>query len=213
MPYHIAEHHLGDKDNNTMSFDLTMFCAGSLKFYAEYFIDDMTSSESLTRYFGNKFAFLIGGYWVDPLKLSNVDLRFEYTRIEPFVYTHWDSINIYTNYDKTIGHWLGPNSDNLFFQLCYQFGRDFKIELLLERIRRGRGDLDTQSQPESGTRKKFLEGTIERRNLAGLKITGQLRRDVYLSFSYTYSDSHNLDRVPNRYSIDHLTRLEFSFNN
>jgi hypothetical protein len=212
MPYHIAEHHLGDKDNNTMSFDLTVLCARSVKLYTELFIDDMTSSESLLKYFGNKFAFLIGSYWVDPFKMSNVDLRFEYTRIEPFVYTHWDSINIYTNYDKSIGYWLGPNSDDLILQLGYQVGRDLRLELSLERIRKGKGDLDTHSQPESGIRKKFLDGIVEHRNLMGIKIIDQIRRDIYISLSYTYSDTQNLGRVLKNNSYDQLARLECNFN-
>ena len=33
MPYHVAEHHLGDKDNNTMAFDVTAFPIKNHKLY------------------------------------------------------------------------------------------------------------------------------------------------------------------------------------
>lgn len=212
MPYHVAEHHLGDRDNNTLSFDVTTTLIPSVKLYGEYFIDDMTSTKSLTKYFGNKFAFLVGGYWVDPLKIRNIDLRFEYARVEPFVYTHWDSINIYTHYDKIIGHWLGPNSENVFFQIGYQLSRDLRFELNLERIRKGVGRADTHSRPDVGDEKHFLGGIVENRKLAGLKLTDQIRRDFFISVSYTYSDSRNLAQIQGRKSYDHLARFVFYFN-
>ena len=42
MPYHVAEHHLGDKDNNMMSLDMTAFPLKNHKFYFELFIDDVS---------------------------------------------------------------------------------------------------------------------------------------------------------------------------
>jgi len=212
MPYQVAEHHLGDKDNNMLSVDFTTTLIPFTKLYGEFFIDDMTSTQSLTRYFGNKFAFLLGSLWADPLHLTNLDLRFEYARIEPFVYSHWDSINIYTNYDKIIGHWLGPNSDTAFLQAGYQLGRDTRLELSAERIRKGEGQANTVSRPQEGKGKKFLEGIVERRHLIGIKVVEQLRRDFFASISYIYSDTRNLSQIAGSRSFDHLARFEFYFN-
>ena len=36
MPYHVAEHHLGNKDNNTMAFDMTIFPFRNHKLYFSY---------------------------------------------------------------------------------------------------------------------------------------------------------------------------------
>ncbi|MBN2354773.1 hypothetical protein JXO59_01600 [candidate division KSB1 bacterium] len=212
MPYHIAEHHLGDRDNNTMSFEISCTLLRGFKLYGEYFIDDMTSTKSLTRYFGNKFAFLCGGHWADPFKLRNVDLRWEYARIEPFVYAHHDSINIYTHYDKVIGHWLGPNSDSHLIQLDYQMGKSFRGELAFEYIRQGSGDANTKARPEEGTRKKFLTGPVEKRRLLGVRLVDQLKRDLFISISYTYSDTRNMDYDISRSSVDHLARFELHVN-
>ena len=212
MPYHVAEHHLGDRDNNALSVDATVTLIPSTKFYGEFFIDDMTTTQSLTRYFGNKFAFLVGGLWMEPFRLANLDLRFEYARVEPYVYSHWDSINIYTHYDKVIGYWTGPNAETIFLQAGYQLGRDLRIELSAERIRKGEGEADTHSRPESGTKKTFLSGVVEHRKLLGLKIVDQVRRDIFISFSYTYQDVRNLAHVSGRSSFDHLARFELYFN-
>jgi hypothetical protein len=212
MLYHVAEHHLGDKDNNTLFFNLSCTMLRGARLYAEYFIDDMTSTESLTRYFGNKFAFLTGALWSDPLGARNLDLRLEYSRVEPYVYAHHDSINIYTNYDKTIGHWLGPNSDSAYLLAGYQLGRDVRIETSLERIRKGEGTADTHARPAQGSIKHFLGGVVEVRYLTGFRVQDQVRRDLFVSVSYTYSDTRNAERVQGRSAIDHLARFEVAYN-
>ncbi len=211
MPYHIAEHHLGDKDNNNMSFDIKINLLPCTKLYAEYFIDDMTSSESLTSYFGNKFAFVTGAAFADPIGIRNLDLRLEYARVEPYVYTHWDSINIYTHYDKVIGHWLGPNSQNVFIQTGYQMGRDLRLEISVEQIKKGEGKADTQTRPASGTGKKYLDGIVEKKNLYGIRIVNQFKRDIFGSICYYYTETKNLN-LTTANSRDHLARFELLIN-
>ncbi len=212
MPYHVAEHHLGDKDNNTMSLDITLTRFAGIKAYAEFFIDDMTTAESLNRFYGNKFAFLTGVHLASPLNIQDLDLRLEYSRVEPFVYAHHDSINIYSHYDKAIGHWLGPNSDTALLLASYRFNRDFKAELSFERIRKGTGTISTTDRPESGLRKHFLGGTVDKRNLFGIKLVDQIRRDIYVAVSYTYSQGDNINQIASFGSNDHLARFEFSMN-
>lgn len=212
MLYHIAEHHLGDRDNNTLFLNLSCTLLPGARLYAEYFIDDMTSTESLTRYYGNKFAFLTGALWSDPLGARNLDLRLEYSRVEPFVYAHHDSINIYTHYDKVIGHWLGPNSDSAFLLAGYQLGRDLRLEATFERIRKGEGVADTQARPGKGTTKHFLNGLVEKKYLTGFRIQDQLRRDLFVSIAYTHVSSRNAGRIAGRTAGDHLARFEVSYN-
>ena len=212
MLYHVAEHHLGDKDNNTMSVDFVLDRFPGMKIYGEWFIDDMTSAESLTGYFGNKFAFLTGIYLAGPLHIPDLDIRLEYSRVEPFVYSHKDSINIYSHYDKSIGHWLGSNADDLYFLAGYQFNRDVRAELTVERIRKGTGALSTVDRPASGYHKEFLGGTVENKNLFGVKLIDQIRRDLFISVSYTYSRGRDLEQTPDFNSNDHLARFELYLN-
>lgn len=212
MPYHVAEHHLGDQDNNTIGFDFTIFPVKKLKCYFELFLDDYTLSESVFGYYGNKFAFLTGGYWVEPLGLKNVDLHFEYARVEPFVYTHYDSINVYQNYDQSIGHWLGPNADNWFIEANYSPNRDLTLTGSLEQVRKGEGDI-TQGWNESfGEKKQFLAGTIEKRSIYGLKVTDQILRDVFLSLKAYWIQTKNLDRVPGKNVNDKQVNFELLLN-
>ncbi len=212
MLYHVAEHHLGDKDNNALFVDATFTGLQNVTLYGEWFIDDMTSLKSWTNYFGNKFAFTVGGLWADAFWRPNLDLRFEYTRIDPYVYTHWDSVNIYTHYDKILGHWLGPNGDTAFLELGWQLNRDFRIEASYEHIRKGKGEANTVTRPAKGTEKVFLGDIYEIRQRCGFRMIDQLRRDIFVALSYTYSHTKDWQLKPGNRSTDHLARFELYFN-
>jgi hypothetical protein len=212
MPYHVAEHHLGDKDNNCLGLDVTAFPFINHKLYFELFIDDFTTAENPFTYYGNKFAFLTGWRWTAPMNLSCTDLILEYARIEPFVYTHKDEINVYTNYDKPIGHWLGPNSDDLFLRSQVYISRYLTYTLSIERIRHGDGDINTPHDDSMGKRKSFLSGTVETIWSWGLGGTVQIWRDTFLSFNYHYLTTQNVELVPNTNSQDHQFKIRFYAN-
>ena len=172
----------------------------------------MTSTEPLFRYFGNKFAFLTGANWASPLGANNLDLAVEYARIEPFVYSHQDSLNIYTHYDKIIGHWLGPNADAWRLHAGYQVNRDLYLECSIEKQHKGRGDADTISRPESGNRKKFLDGIVENKMLLGLVATEQIRHDIFIRVAYNAIRTRNTQRTDGWQTTDHLIRFELMLN-
>ncbi|MDZ7295211.1 MAG: capsule assembly Wzi family protein [candidate division KSB1 bacterium] len=185
MPYHVAEHHLGDRDNNMLSFDMTAFPLAHIKVYGELLLDDMTLTKNPLRYYGNKFAFTIGGHWVSPPGLPEGVIRLEYTRVEPFVYTHYDSLNVYVHYDRIIGHWLGPDGDNVAMAAEYQWSRDIFTQLLVQWRRTGQGGL-WKPYPEGGSeRKSFLSGVVEHERSVAFQVIDQVRKDVFVSLTYT----------------------------
>ena len=212
MPFHIAEHHLGDRDNNNLSFDVVYYPARNFKLWIEYFIDDMTTTKSLTSYFGNKFAFQTGLQWVNPAGIPNSQIDLEWVHIEPYVYTHWDSVNIYTHYNNIIGSYLGPNSESVMISWDQWVGRDLKINVFLRYIRKGEGNADTISRPLTGESKSFLQGIVEKRSSIGLVIREQIRRDVFIGLEYFYSDIKNFNHTAGRHSFSHNSRFTVQFN-
>ncbi len=212
MPYHVAEHHLGDNDNNMMSFDISAYPLKNQKYYAEFMLDDFSSSEGWFTYIGNKFAFLVGGYWVAPLGIKDLDIRLEYTRVEPFVYTHYDSVNIYINYDQVIGYWTGPNADNLFFEANYWLFKDVYLKLGWEQVRHGRGDVYTFPTKADGDRKYFLAGVVEKQQIWSFQIKDQLFNDVFLLFRSNFINTQNPGKVAGRQSLDKQFLFELFLN-
>lgn len=211
IPINVAERHLGDKDNNTISFDFTYFTPYNFKLYGEIFLDDFSFHKNLFNNFGNKWAVMLGGYWVNPLGLQDTDFRFELVRIEPFVYTHFDSINTYINYNNVIGHWLGPNADDWYFELAHQFHRDWRVTISWEQRRRGESNIFNGQKPPDN-RKKFLSGVVERVRFYGLSLRWQIRRDFFLDLNYNFLQSRNLRHLPGYHQNNHRLQIQLMVN-
>lgn len=131
-----AEHYLGDRDNAAMGIDLQLKALPKTKLYMELLLDDITSSKLGTSFYGNKYAYTVGGHHVDLLGLSGLDLRMECTRIRPYTYTH-DGISNFQQYSTGLGHQIGPNSEDLFMQLEYRYCRPLLLKAAWERVRHG----------------------------------------------------------------------------
>ncbi|MFC1569046.1 capsule assembly Wzi family protein [bacterium] len=212
MPYHVAEHHLGDLDNNTMAFDATIFPVKNHKLYMEIFLDDFTTSENPFTYYGNKWALLCGWRWIDPLGFKGWDLHIEYARVEPYVYTHNDSINVYQEYGRSIGHWLGPNSDDLHIKLGYLANRDMNSTFYIKRTRRGEGNINVPPDVSKGTRKAFLSGTVESQWRFGGELEVQLFKDCFINADYSYNQVSNYLRQKDKDQNYHQIYLSFQLN-
>lgn len=221
MVYHIAEQYLGDKDNNTIAFDLTAFPWLGVKIYSALFLDDFTSSRNPFRYWKQTWAFQAGLLWVQPFRLQDTDFRFEYSRIEPYVYTHkWGLIN-YTHFDQSLGSFLPPNSDSYFSEIKYRFSRRIQFRGGYELIRHGRGDLATFGYADGfvdagkpGKQdKKFLMGTNERKHILSLNGRWETWNNHYfygtwqLTLTQNAGNSRGQDQTQHRflvgYSLDY----------
>ena len=199
VPLIIAERHVGNQDNNMLSIDGTWFWrAKRIKFYAEMLFDDFSVAKDLFGSFGNKWGGLAGFYWVDPFALKNTDIRFEAVRIQPLVYTHTFPRNTYTNYNNSLGHWLGPDADDWYFEVANQPHRNWRFTISWEQRRRGQNDLNNGARPVDN-RTVFLGGTIERNRYYGVRGEWQVRRDWFFSANYHYIQSTNLR---NREGVD-----------
>jgi hypothetical protein len=116
-PVFFSELDNGDRDNAVMGADLIVRPLRGTEFYASVFIDDLVSFGSILKdepLVDDDVAVNFGIYQTLPHAL-----RFgaSYTRIEPFVYTHWQRLNTFEQRGMPFGHRLGPNADELAFQI------------------------------------------------------------------------------------------------
>ncbi len=195
MLYHAAEHLLGDKDNNTLTIDFTAFPFRGGKVYGEIFIDDLSLEFPIGTYWGNKLAYLGGLYWARPLGWRSGELRFEYARIDPFVYTHDDSANIYEQDGEGLGVRFGPNADRLTVQAAFQPHRDLRFVSQISFQRKGRGDIFQAHRPRDSSAKGFLTGTTINSTFWQFEVEDQLRRDIYLKLELASERRHNADFI------------------
>ncbi len=165
--YYSAEHNLGDLDNVNWEADMEVNLPYGVNIYGEFLIDDMRTGELGTDYWGNKFAYIGGIDWADPVGVPNTDFNIEYSRIKPFVYTHFYEINVYKNWNSCLGHYLPPNSDQWLMRLQWRPFYTISTNISAVFIRHGAnpdsvtnagGDIDTP--PVSGYEGSapFLDG-------------------------------------------------------
>jgi len=161
IPYYFASHYLGDQDNGAMGFDGIYRGLKHWEFYGELFIDDSKSPLSLfdTTWWGNKWAFSAGSHWFMERGKWKAEWRGEYTRIEPWVYTHYEGLSHqYTNFNQILGSDLGPNSQEIYTHI--QVGYDkAQLKLSLSSVAKDTakgGSISDLHLPTDPTNKVFL---------------------------------------------------------
>ncbi|MCQ2054289.1 MAG: hypothetical protein MJY82_03245 [Fibrobacter sp.] len=175
IPYVFQEHLQGDQDNISLAFDLSIKTIPHWEFYGELLWDDMKSPTSMfdDGWWGNKWATTIG-IARDSLRAGPVLMNFftEYTRIEPWVYTHHKGGGYtYVNYAQSLGSDLGPNAQEVHGELSAQF-KFIRATLIAGAVAKDTafgGNLSDIHTPESALDKHFLndETTLRYREFGG----------------------------------------------
>lgn len=220
MFFRSAEHYLGSPDNMMMGFDFKLNAVKNMAIYGELLIDDVMTTRLGADWYGNKLAYTAGLFFVDPLTLPNTDFRVEYTRIRPYVYTHRDGVN-YEHYATRLGHWLRPNSDNVYLELNWQLSRHARISVYSRFLRHGAnsaeknvgGDSDRAHGEGDSKYVTFLDGNLETQKSFGLKWSYELFRCLFLTFDFMTisNDLSLLDGSKNSSNLKYYT-LSLGFN-
>lgn len=103
-------------DNTLMGFDVEVHAVDNLSAFAEIMIDDFSTDTRGEGARNNKIGYHAGAYWSDPVGVRNVNVVLEYTRLDPYVYSHRTDWNFYTNRNISLGPDMQPNSDRLTLQ-------------------------------------------------------------------------------------------------
>ncbi|MCL1967747.1 MAG: hypothetical protein FWF67_07675 [Fibromonadales bacterium] len=164
IPYLFAASYIGDRDNNGMSADFSWRLFNRLKTYGELFIDDLNTITSFfdDSWWGNKWAASIG-LAIDSAKIGifNWDYNFEYTRIEPWVYTHHKGpSNNYSHFGNSLGSDLGPNSREFYNRMGFCYRELLRLDLSVSAVAKDTafgGRLEDIHTPEDPTDKKYLD--------------------------------------------------------
>ena len=213
MPYQMAEDYLGDLGNNTMELDAEVCRLPNTKLYTALFLDDFHPGKNPFKYTGFRWAVLAGLLIVDPFSLDDTDFRAEYARVEPWVYPHKGITQdppiptSYKNFNTSLGHWIGPNADDLFFELNRSFSKDLLAKLSYDRVRKGEigGSLYDYDEKIMGQEKHFLGGIVEKTHTLMLTLTYRITRDSKIEVSNSLVKIDNKQdekaKLPSTFSI------------
>ena len=111
------EHANHDRDNSLMGLDWTIRPWDHFQINGSFLLDDIIFSEIGSGYWSNKLAYNISFSHSSEFGM----LGLEYSRVEPYTYTHFNPQNSYTNDHMLIGSYILPNSDMLSFIYRFYF--------------------------------------------------------------------------------------------
>ena len=149
FPIKPAEHALWDRDNSLFAADAVLRPLAGVELYGTYLADDLNFSrigETVNN--NNKWAAQAGA----SVAALGATAFAEYTRIEPFVYTHrfvadGSYFNSYTHNGFGLGHPLGPNADQWLAGLEAWLPGGFRARGAVRYARRGENTVDASGAP------------------------------------------------------------------
>ncbi len=195
-------------NNSIMGFDAMVIPVKKLAIQGSLLIDDVNFStifESNSE-IANKFGWQIGVLWSDAFTLPNLELKSEYTLLDPYVYSHVSNKTVYTNWDLPLGHHLEPNSDEIAFKLNYNFSNRVNLNILYQHQRSANGIvLDSAGRVlinYGGNRNnasgysysdpEFLKGFRINRDIVTANFTWQFVRQFFMEFKYVHRFTNNM---------------------
>lgn len=106
--------------------------------------------------------------------IPNLTISFEYTRLNPFIYTHRTNKSQYTHWTLPLGHNLQPNSDEIAIRINYDITHRLNFQLLYLHQRHGEGLVF-----DGDTLKINYGGTLNRGD-ADISIDNKFYREIVL---------------------------------
>lgn len=191
------EHALRDRDNSMMGIDATIRPMNNLQLKGSFLLDDIIISEIGNGYWSNKTAWNIAATYSFDLP---IDLGIEYSRVEPYTYSHFNNLNAYTNDRGLLGSIIKPNSDFVGISLNYWLTNKYPISFRFIRMRHGDniykdgklvenvgGDVNQSRRHEDkydGI--DFLAGNLIKTSIFELSAGLELIRNLNLRAMYSY---------------------------
>ncbi len=197
-----VEHSLHDRDKATMGFAFEWNPFRNFQILGTWMMEDMIFSEIGKNFWGNKTAWNIGAIYSLPF---STDFAFEYTRVEPYMFTHFNNINKRTNDGRLIGTYLYPNSDEIAISIKnFSLGR-YPIILKLSYVRHGANEIDSSGKvvrnvggdynvnhsPTDSDRVLFLDGIRMDSFVASIYWGLEIIRNFNLQLTIDYRKEQN----------------------
>ena len=189
MFFKSGEHYNKDTDNAQFFLSADVNPGWGVNAYGSLFIDEIATSALFDpAKERNQLGYTVGLQMYDPW-IKNTELLIEYSRLNPWVYSHKYPAATFQNSSYDMGHWIGQNADLLTIEVVHRPLRSVKASVWFEQLRKGgRADVSAQYTLPS---LPFLYGPRHRETSAGIRVVAEPVRDVFvegLARTYRVSD-------------------------
>lgn len=208
----------GKNSNNTLlGLDFQLYPVKNVSIQGSILADDInfeTIGSDSSKGNDNKFGFQSGISWQNAFTVPNLSLTYEYTRLDPFVYSHREINNSYSNWGLPIGHSLNPNSDEHAVKLAFNFGSRLYLSVTFKHQRTGENYTDSlgnfvnvgsdilYGKGDFQRKNTFLNGLRVDRNIIIAELVWQPIRQYYITlkfqrrnFDYVQSNSKSGESI------------------
>lgn len=196
--FRLADHYLSKTDYNSGNAQIFSsfsyrFPAFKSRFDLTVFIDEM----NITNKDGPDAIAYSMGFTKYDIFFENNGAQIEYIRIDPFVYTHADPVQWYSNRNYNLGHWLGNNTDRIFLRFFLTPVARLKAVFDFQYIRKG--EIETPNKPRYQNDQGFLYGKKSYYTLSNFQLSYQFLNNLYvlldlgLSNAWGENDLLNID--------------------
>lgn len=191
-------------ENNTlMGIDVEVNPVKNVALQGTLLVDDVNFSTLFNKDLtanDNKFGYQLGAMWTKAFTLPDLSMKIEYTRLEPFVYSHRSNKDSYTHWDLSLGHALPSNSDEIALKFSYNISHRARLDFLYRfqrsadgiyydslnnrlinyggNINRGDGDKSIYYT--------FLLGDRTNRNIVSVNLIVEPIKQYFLEFRYRF---------------------------
>ncbi|MBM4168415.1 MAG: capsule assembly Wzi family protein [Ignavibacteria bacterium] len=189
MFFKAAEHYNRDTDNSQIFGSIDINLIRNVNAYASLFIDEIRLENFLGGGdYRNQTGFTAGIQLYD-MPITNLELLVEYTRLNPWVYSHKYPAATFSNNGFDLGHWIGQNADLWYADISYSPSRSIKVGAFFERYRKGgRTDVSFQYRLPS---LEFLYGPLRTELSFGAYAELQPLRDLFINAGLKSIDLDN----------------------
>jgi hypothetical protein len=132
-----------DHDNGLLGTHARWQIAPGFEVRGQAVLDDFVASEIGKGYWSNKWAWQLGGMWAGAFGCSDLDWEAEWIRVEPYTYSHWDTVGSYSSSNTLLGSQIGPNAQSFWTTLRWTPNSKWTFALEGQFIERGENIYDS----------------------------------------------------------------------
>jgi hypothetical protein len=189
----------GERDNAYWAFDIQLHFIPNVELNASIAFDDINVPIMFSDKWNAMHAWQMGLFYADPFGLPNTSLMVEYTRIEPYMYTHARSRDDnYTSLNRNLGPRIGPNADSWFFRVDYLPLHNLSFSARASLDRKGENVYGSDGQvvknvgssellPHRGNdpeTKIFLDGALFKTRTLDFRVSWEIVNQIWLEGRY-----------------------------
>ncbi len=197
-----------ERDNVFWAFDIQTHFIPRIQLQATFLWDDINLPDLFSDVWTDRWAYQAGVFAADPLGIPNTSVMVEYTRVEPYVFSHGRSRDgNYGSLGRILGHHIGPNSDSWFVRLDHIFNRKLIASARAELQREGEnikdaagnlirnvgGDFLQPHRSIDSPKKEFLGGNLVRTTRLEFVAAYEIVNEFFLDLWYKFERRENED--------------------